>query len=55
MLILSRFTVPVAGGGDSETKEKLFYKWEDALLWKVADVSFTFKATFRYLDAEGNK
>ena len=54
-MVLSRFTVPVSGGGDNETKEKLFYKWEDALLWKVADVSFTFKATFRYLDAEGNK
>ena len=55
LLVLSRFTVPVTGGGDNETKEKLFYKWEDALLWKVADVSFTFKASFSYLDAEGNK
>ena len=35
--------------------EKLFYKWEDSVLWPASEVSFTFKASFSYLDDEGKK
>ena len=52
LLVLSRFTVPVKSRG---MDDKLFYKWEDNILWPASEVSFTFKGTFRYLDAEGNK
>ena len=52
LLVLSKFTIPVKS---EEKAEKLFYKWEDNVLWPIADVSFTFKATHRYLDTEGNK
>ena len=53
--MLSRFTVPVKPGADGKEQEKLFYKWEDSVLWPAAEVSFTFKASFSYLDDEGNK
>ena len=60
LLVLSRFTVPVkqlnaVDAGASKGEEKLFYKWEDNLLWQASDVSFTFKATFTTLDDDGNK
>ena len=56
LVVLSRYTVPVEGQGeDAAQSEKLFYKWEDSVLWPAADVSFTFKATFRTVDDEGNK
>ena len=52
MLVISRFTTPVKS---TDMKEKLFYKWEDAFLWPASVASFTFKATFSYIDDEGNK
>jgi len=42
LLVLSRFTVPV-----KQADEKLYYKWEDSVLWPASDISFTFKAIFR--------
>ena len=57
LLVLSRYTIPVkqSDGDPAATSEKLYYKWEDTVLWPASDISFTFKATFRQLDAEGNK
>ena len=55
LLVLSRFTVPVKQEFGKVSDEKLYYKWEDTVLWPASEISFTFKATFRQLDAEGNK
>ena len=55
LLIMSRFTIPVKSAPGEKEPEKLFYKWEDSVLWPASEVSFTFKATFSYLDDEGNK
>ena len=65
LLILSRYTVPVkqkesvkgpgTAADDIEGTEKLYYKWEDTVLLPQADVSFQFKAEFRFIDDDGKK
>ena len=55
LLVLSRYTVAVKQAAGVKTPEKLFYKWEDSVLWPASEVSFTFKASFSYLDDEGKK
>ena len=40
LLVLSRYTIPV------DKEEKLFYKWEDSLLWPASEISFKMYNSF---------
>jgi len=39
----------------NRVSERCYYKYEDEIFQKSADISFAFKTTFRDVDEEGNK
>ena len=38
---------------EGDVEDKLYYKWEDSLLWPASEVSYNFKATFFETDENG--
>jgi hypothetical protein len=56
LLVITRFTTAnKKNKNKKEIGERLYYKFEDELFSKHADVSFSFKTTFREVDEDGNK
>ena len=64
LLVLSKFTLPNEVANQKtkgstfyvpDSSERLYYRWEDDVLEKQAEVSFCFQSTFKEVADDGTK
>ena len=56
LLIISKFSVPNASiATNPDRKERLYYRWEDDVFERDAEVSFCYQTTFKEVGDDGTK